>query len=77
MFIFPDFLPFDMNLLLLTVTLRGVSNKHCLLSLFSFALQKILTFFQQKNNSVFAYVVNIYMYLISLRLNDLVRLTML
>ena len=25
-----------MSLLLLTVTLRGVSNKHCLLSLFSF-----------------------------------------
>ena len=30
-------LHFDMSLLLLTVTLRGVSNKHCLLSLFSFA----------------------------------------
>ena len=27
-----DFLCFDMSLLLLTVTLRGVSNKHCLLS---------------------------------------------
>ena len=27
-----------MSLLLLNVTLRGVSNKHCLLSLFSFAL---------------------------------------
>ena len=27
-----------MSLLLLTVTLRGVSNKHCLLSLFSFFL---------------------------------------
>ena len=32
---FSDFLAFDMRLLLLTVTLRGVSNKHCLLSLFS------------------------------------------
>ena len=30
------FLHFDKRLLLLTVTLRGVSNKHCLLSLFSF-----------------------------------------
>ena len=30
------FLRFDMSLLLLTVTMRGVSNKHCLLSLFSF-----------------------------------------
>ena len=29
-------LNFDISLLLLTVTLRGVSNKHCLLSLFSF-----------------------------------------
>ena len=27
-----------MSLLLLTVTLRGVSNKHCLLPLFSFKL---------------------------------------
>ena len=32
------FLHFDTSLLLLTVTLRGVSNKHCLLSLFSFFL---------------------------------------
>ena len=31
-----DFLHFDTSLLLLTVTLRGVSNKHCLLSFFSF-----------------------------------------
>ena len=31
---FSDFLCFDMSLLLLTVTLRGVSNKHCLLSFF-------------------------------------------
>ena len=31
---FSDFLNFDTSLLLLTVTLRGVSNKHCLLSLF-------------------------------------------
>ena len=30
-----DFLHFDMSLLLSTFTLRGVSNKHCLLSLFS------------------------------------------
>ena len=30
------FLHFDKSLLLLTVSLRGVSNKHCLLSLFSF-----------------------------------------
>ena len=34
-YFFHDFLRFDMSLLLLTVTLRGVSNKHCLLSLFS------------------------------------------
>ena len=32
---FSDFMCFDMSLLLLTVTLRGVSNKHCLLPLFS------------------------------------------
>ena len=35
-YFFCDFLHFDMSLLLLTVTLRGVSNKHCLLPLFSF-----------------------------------------
>ena len=35
-YFFSDFLRFDMSLLLLTVTMRGVSNKHCLLSLFSF-----------------------------------------
>ena len=35
-YFFTDFLCFDiMSLLLLTVTLRGVSNKHCLLSFFS------------------------------------------
>ena len=38
-YFFSDFLCFDMSLLLLTVTLRGVSNKHlsnkhCLLSFF-------------------------------------------
>ena len=33
-----DFLRFDTSLLLLTVTLRGVSNKHCLLPLFHFGL---------------------------------------
>ena len=31
---FSDLLCIDMSLLLLTVTLRGVSNKHCLLPLF-------------------------------------------
>ena len=36
-YFFSDFLRFDMSLLLLNVTLRGVSNKHCLLSLFSFS----------------------------------------
>ena len=35
-YFFPDFLHFVMSLLLLTVTLRGLSNKHCLLPLFSF-----------------------------------------
>ena len=35
-YFFSDFLRFDMSLFLLTVTMRGVSNKHCLLSLFSF-----------------------------------------
>ena len=35
---FSDILCFDMRLLLLTVTLRGVSNKHCLLSLFFIAI---------------------------------------
>ena len=39
-----DFLHFDMSLLLLTFTLRGVSNKHCLLSLFSFFLSFRPTF---------------------------------
>ena len=33
-----DFLHFDTSLLLLTVALRGVSNKHCILSLFSLSL---------------------------------------
>ena len=41
----------------------------------SFAVQKILTFFQQKNNSVFDNLVGIY--LMSWRLNDVVRLKML
>ena len=38
MHIFSLTFAFDMSLLLLNVTLRGVSNKHCLLSLFSFKL---------------------------------------
>ena len=42
-YFFSDILRFDMSLLLLTVTLRGVSNKHCLLSLFSLSLLPILT----------------------------------
>ena len=33
-YFFSDFLRFDMSLLLLTVTLRRLSNKHCLLPLF-------------------------------------------
>ena len=33
-YFFSDFLCFDMSLLLLIVTLQGVSNKHCLLSFF-------------------------------------------
>ena len=40
-YFFSDFLRFDMSLLLLTVTLRGVSNKHCLLSLFLARLYKV------------------------------------
>ena len=36
--LFSDFSCFDMSLLLLTVTLRGVPNKHCLLSFFSLNL---------------------------------------
>ena len=40
-YFFSDFLCFDMSLLLLTVTLRGVSNKHCLLSFF-FILAKLV-----------------------------------
>ena len=35
-YFFSDFLHFDMSLLLLTVTLQGVSDKYCLSSLFSF-----------------------------------------
>ena len=34
-YFFSDFLRFNMSLLLLTLTMRGVSNKHCSLSLFS------------------------------------------
>ena len=37
--VFSDFFNFDMSLLLLTVTLRGVSNKHCLLSIFIYTMQ--------------------------------------
>ena len=37
-YFFSDFLRFDTSLLLLTVTLPGVSNKHCLLSLYSLTL---------------------------------------
>ena len=33
---FSDFMCFDISLLLLTVTQRGVSNKHCLLPFFHF-----------------------------------------
>ena len=39
----------------------------------SFAMQRILTFYQQKNNSVFAHVVGIY--LTSYGLKDDVKLT--
>ena len=39
-YFFSDFLHFDMSFLLLTVNLRGVSNKHCLLSLFSLHMRK-------------------------------------
>ena len=35
---FSDFLCFDTSLLFVSGTLRGVYNKHCLLSLFSFKL---------------------------------------
>ena len=35
---FSDILCSDMSLLFVTVTLRGVSNKHCLLSFFSLIL---------------------------------------
>ena len=45
---FSDFLHFDMSRLLLTVTLRGVSNKHCLLLLFSFELSN--GFYYWNNN---------------------------
>ena len=39
---FSDFLCFDMSLLFVTVTLRGVSNKHCLLSLFSLFFSHVI-----------------------------------
>ena len=42
-YFFSDFLRFDMSLLLLTVAIRGVSNKHCLLSLF-FIIIKYATY---------------------------------
>ena len=38
---FSDFLRFDTSLLLLTVTLLGVSNKHCLLSFLLFMFLNI------------------------------------
>ena len=41
---FSDFLCSGMSLLFVTVTLRGVSNKHCLLSLFSFVQMMTLTY---------------------------------
>ena len=41
-YFFSDFLCIDMSPLLLTVTLRGVSNKHCLLSFFSFMIEKLM-----------------------------------
>ena len=46
-------LHFDTSLLLLTVNLWGISNKHCLLSLFSFLLLfTLLIPFQSKNQAV-------------------------
>ena len=41
---FSDILCFDMSLSLLTGTMRGVSNKHCLLSLF-ILFQKLFSLF--------------------------------
>ena len=60
-YFFSDFLCFDMSLLLLTVTLRGVSNKHCLLSLFfHYILQLLwLTIFRCKIKSVFLFLLKI------------------
>ena len=40
--LFSDFLCFGMSLLLLTVTLRGVSNKHCLLSFLAHLSQRLI-----------------------------------
>ena len=40
-YFFSEFLCFYMSLLILTVTLRGVSNKHCLLSFFIASVSKI------------------------------------
>ena len=48
-YFFSDFFAFDMSLLLLTVTLRGVSNKHCLLSLFSLMIIHFAYFFIKTN----------------------------
>ena len=55
-YFFSDFLHFDTSLLLLTVALRGVSNKHCLLSLFSLDLfQSLYDFFAEiQNYSIFS-----------------------
>ena len=52
--LFSDFLCFDMSLLLLTVTLRGVSNKHCLLPFFHWYL-KSLAFLKNLTHN-FAYL---------------------
>ena len=52
--LFSDFSCFDMSLLLLTVTLRGVSNKHCLLSFFFIYINDdlgvTLTYFTARSN---------------------------
>ena len=40
-YFFSNFLHFDTSLLLLTVTMRGVSNKHCLFSFFIFLVMFI------------------------------------
>ena len=71
-YFFSDFLHFDMSLLLLTVTLSGVSNKHCLLSLFSF-MNKKDSCSLPSTDSKRAVVICIYLFVVFFHFNNDIR----